>query len=202
MKIEAVIFDLGRVLVKVDFTRGLFPYLEGQGAKDDLTILNEVYKNPLFIKYSTGKIDTEELYSEIKNSYGLQLSYGKFKEVWCEVFDLMPGVENLVTQIEKFYKIGLLSDTDPMHWNYVLKHYPFLKKFNKPTLSYETGYLKPDVCCYQKAAENVETLPEQCLFIDDRQINVDGARQAGMQGLQFKSIQQLGEDLRTLGIMT
>jgi len=202
MNIKAVIFDLGRVLIQVDFRRGLFPYLEGQQAKDDKTIVREVYKNPLFINYCTGKIDSRFLHSEIKRLYGLKLSYQKFMKVWCDVFAPMPGIEELVNKVSARCKIGLLSDTDPMHWAYVLKNYPFLQNFSKPTLSFEIGYLKPDPICYQKAAENVAKNIKSCLFIDDRSINVEGAKKSGMESIQFQTTEQLDNDLKAAGLIS
>lgn len=201
MKFHAVIFDLGRVLVDVDFTRGLFPYLDGRKGQDDQTILREVFKNPIFRKYSTGKIDTQTLYQKIITTFNLNMPFDRFSELWCDVFTPMEGMEDIVERVSKRFKLGLLSDTDPLHWEFVLKEYPFLKRFSDPTLSFEIGVLKPAPLCYKKASEHVQIPIEECLFIDDRDINIIGAREAGMEAIQFINKEQLERELKERGIL-
>ena len=79
---------------------------------------------------------------------------------------------------------------------------PWIKDANNPVLSYRIGYLKPEPKIYLAAAESVETTPQQCLFIDDREINVDGAQSLGMQSIQFTGIEKLRQDLAALGILS
>jgi HAD superfamily hydrolase (TIGR01509 family) len=56
--------------------------------------------------------------------------------------------------------------------------------------------MKPDAKIYLAAANNVKTPPEQCLFIDDLKVNVDGARAVGMQAIRFESVFRLEQQLR------
>jgi len=201
MKVEAVIFDLGRVLIDVDFTRGLFPYLDGQSGKDDQTILKEVFKNPLFRNYSMGKISTDTLYQEFKSIFRLDLGFERFSQLWCDVFTPMKGMDEIVERVARRFKTGILSDTDPLHWEFVLKEYPILQHIPYRTLSFEIGALKPDPICYKMAARNVGTPMESCLFIDDRDINIAGAVEAGMQAIRFIDINQIQSDLNARGIL-
>lgn len=200
-KIEAVIFDLGRVLIQVDLTKGLFPFINNNPGKDDQIVLTEVFKNPLFVAFCTGQIDSFTLYNEMHRMFSLDMSFERFSHVWCDVFSPMEEMEEIVDTISKEYKIGLLSDTDPLHWEFVLKKYPFLKRFSNPTLSFEIGVLKPAKTCYQRAAEDANTAVESCLFIDDRIENVEGAKNAGMHAIQFISPQKLQSDLISLNVL-
>jgi len=59
-KIEAVIFDLGRVLIEVDLTRGLFKYARNKFEEDDNTIMEHLFADPLFISFAAGKIEPNE----------------------------------------------------------------------------------------------------------------------------------------------
>lgn len=201
MALETIIFDLGRVLVRVDFTQGLFPYLDHSPGKDDQAILKEVFEHPLFRKYSTGAIDTPAMYREMKKLFAMELSFERFSALWCDVFGKMEGMEELVDQLAARYRLGILSDTDPLHWAYVTEAFPFLNRIPNPTLSYVTGILKPDPECYRIAAENAGSAPGMCLFIDDRPVNVEGARKAGMQAIQFISPIQLRKELQARGIV-
>ncbi len=114
----------------------------------------------------------------------------------------MAGMPELVAELAERYSLGILSDTDPLHWQYCLEQFPLLHLFAKPTLSFQTGLLKPDPQCYSLAAHNTAGTPvESCLFIDDREENVIGARKAGMKALQFTDLASLRRDLNNLHIL-
>jgi FMN phosphatase YigB (HAD superfamily) len=61
--------------------------------------------------------------------------------------------------------------------------------------------MKPNAEIYLAAAKNVNTPPEHCLFIDDLQINVEGARAAGMQATRFENIDALARELKKMGLL-
>ena len=198
--IKAVIFDLGRVLIQVDFTRGLLKYYQRNDNSSDEDILDEVFKDKMFIDFNTGKIDPQQVYQNIEDKYALALSYEQFTYEWCNIFAPMQGMPAIVDRVSKKYKIGLLSDIDPLHWQYCQQNFPVLKNFKKPALSFEIGALKPDPICYQSASENINTELQNCLFIDDREINIQGAREAGMQAIRFTSVADLELLLPNLGV--
>ena len=201
LNIRAVIFDLGRVLIKVDFTRGLFRYRNPSGDKSDQEVLEELFADPVFVDFNTGRITPQETFRLIKTKYNLPIDYPVFVAEWSNIFAPMEGMEKLLTDVAGKFPVGLLSDIDPLHWAYCQKHYPFLQVFKKPALSFEIGALKPAEICYKTAARNVSTAPENCLFIDDRQINVDGAIHAGMQSIRFTDAGSLYRDLEIRGIL-
>jgi HAD superfamily hydrolase (TIGR01509 family) len=191
MKIEAIIFDLGRVLVDVNFN-GLFKKYTNPGTNPDFSFtLEEVMQLDWFIEHSSGKYSDKEFYLKVKDFFKMDITFDMFKKEWSSIFQPMPEMENFVKQTAKSYPLGLLSDTDSIHWNYLLNKYPFLEIFKKPILSFEIGVMKPAEICYQKAAQSVNIPIQNCLFIDDREINVSGALKAGMQAVQFTSHEKL-----------
>jgi putative hydrolase of the HAD superfamily len=199
-RVKAVIFDLGRVLIQVDFTAGLFKYYQRSDDSSDEQILEELFKDPVFIAFNTGKITGQQVYEKIVEKYNLELSYDQFRFEWSNIFAPMPGMESLAYRVCSKLPCGLLSDIDPLHWAFCLKNFPVVRNFRNPSLSFDIGALKPDPRCYQHAAHNVQTDISNCLFIDDRQVNVEGARAAGMQAVQFFDSEQLEKDLHFLGI--
>jgi len=199
--INAVIFDLGRVLIRVDFTRGLFRYRNPSGNKSDQEVLEELFADPIFIDFNTGRISPEQTYRAIVTKYRLSIDYQTFVQEWSNIFSPMDGMEDLLYKVARNYPVGLLSDIDPLHWEYCRTTYPFLKIFRKPALSFEIGALKPAEICYQTAALNLNIPIENCLFIDDREINVAGAIAAGMQTIQFNGVEDLQRALVRMGII-
>lgn len=200
--VRAIIFDLGRVLVDVRFNRESLGFFGvSPDDKDMEKILTAAFNNPLFRDYNMGKISTEDFYRAFTREHHLQMDFETFKQKWCSVFAPVEGMEALFRQVKARYPVGLLSDTDPLHWEYCLEHFPFLHLIEKPTLSFEIGALKPTPVCYLKAAENVGYSPEECLFIDDRPVNVEGAERVGMKGLVFQNAVLLKESFKEFGIL-
>ena len=194
-KTRAVIFDLGRVLIEVDFTRGLFRYRNPSGQKSDQEVLEELFSDPVFVDFNTGKITPEETYQLVREKYGLPIDYEVFVREWSNIFAPMDGMEALLTEVARKFPVGLLSDIDPLHWAYCRKNFTFLSIFTRPALSFEIGALKPAEICYLTAARNIGMAPEACLFIDDREVNVSGAIKAGMEAIRFTGTDALRRQL-------
>ncbi len=200
-KIDAVIFDLGRVLVAIDnsvMVEKLFEHI----ATDDPQLVKKTMQSRHMIDLCSGNIDLVEFHRQMSKTYQSDLSYETFEQLWCSIFSTMDGAEELVTELSGCIKLGLLSDTDAVHWNYIRNHWPWLEVIERPTLSFEVGLIKPAPEIYLKAAANVNTPPQQCLFIDDLAANVEGARAVGMNAVQFIDITQLREYLTTCGLLS
>ncbi len=200
--ISLIIFDLGNVLVQVDFSRGLYPYLTGSGLSEvQNNEMDRLFGNELFRDFNRGKVTPLEFYQSLVNRFHLDLKYGPFVQKWCDVFSPMPKMDSLLDKLKKNYFLTLLSDTDPLHWNYCLTHFSYLQKLQKPTLSFETGFLKPALPSYQAVLEKTGYRAQQCLFIDDRPKNVEAARRVGMKAIHFQHAGQLESDLIRLQIL-
>lgn len=201
-EIKAIIFDLGRVLVDVRFDRQTAKFfgVNTDKPEDAASILDKAFQNELFRKLNKGEISSFQFYQAFIKDFNLKIDYDTFVKFWCDVFAPIPGMEDLFWQVKRKYPVGLLSDTDELHWNYCREQFPFLKSIEKPTLSFEIGALKPEAKCYLKAAENVGFEVDECLFIDDREVNVQGAQKVGMQAILFNGPEKLKEDFKKFGI--
>jgi putative hydrolase of the HAD superfamily len=199
--IQAVIFDLGRVLVNMDsapLKKKLYVNLKANGIqKPERQFLH----NPIMIAFNRGQITPGEFYRRVCSKYRLDMDFEAFKNLWRDIFWAMDGMEELFGRVSENMPVGLLSDTDPIHWNYIRTKWPWIDQIKKPTLSYEVGVMKPNAAIYLAAAENVQTPPQHCLFIDDLQANVEGARAAGMQAIRFESVYTLARDLKKIQLL-
>ena len=198
--IEAVIFDLGRVLVGIDndvMVEKLFEHI----GTDDPQLVARTMQSSHMIDLCSGRIDLQGFHRRMSETYQSDLSFDTFKELWCSIFYTMDGAEELTKELNGTVKLGLLSDTDAIHWNYLRNRWPWLETIPNPTLSYEVGLMKPAPEIYRKAAANTGTPPEQCLFIDDLEANVRGALAVGMQAIRFESHARLRTQLEEFGIL-
>lgn len=199
--IEAIIFDLGRVLVDVvisdEFRSALdWPSAEGRDDGERRRVFERLYTD-----FSTGRLAAEQFHRRLCRQGGLHLAYREFVRLWCSLVHPLAGAEQLFYEVAQCLPVGLLSDTDPLHWQHVLEHYPFVGRIVNPTLSFRIGVLKPDPRAYRAAADNVGCPPPACLFIDDKPENVDGARQVGMNGVVFRGVDDLRRQLHRLGLL-
>ena len=182
-KIDAVIFDLGRVLIDIDLDRGIFGLFNHSG-ENGSAIIAKIMADPAVKLHNAGKITSEEFYRHIIEYLELDLTFEQFQNRWCDIFSPVPEMGELLEKLSHDYKIGLLSDTDPMHWNFALNNFEYLRLVPNPTLSYKTGTTKPDKDIYLTACRLTGSKPENTLFIDDLYTNVKGAINAGLHAFQ------------------
>lgn len=198
--VEAVIFDLGRVLVEVDLRRGLWPDLM-RTAGGDPSNIGSLRNNDLLIAFHAGRLTAREFHCEFCRRAGLDLSFQEFARRWCEVFDPMEGMDELVGELADRVRLGLLSDTDPLHFPFCRRTFRFVGRIPSPVVSYKVGATKPAPAMYAAAVRAVALPPSGCLFVDDLQHNVDGAREFGMQAVRFTGAVDLRRTLVEAGVL-
>ncbi|HOK66148.1 MAG TPA: HAD family phosphatase [Anaerohalosphaeraceae bacterium] len=194
--IGAVIFDLGGVLIGIDLDQ----LQKEPETKDWAPLIPEMRRQPETVLLNRGKMPPDEFYQVMRNRFSLSGSFEEFRRAWCGIFTPRPPMEDLVRRLAGRVPLGLLSDTEPMHWDYLRRQYGFLELFQKPVLSFEAGAVKPAAKMYQLAAESVGVPAERCFYIDDLPENVEGARRAGMNAAVFESAEQVGAFLKESGI--
>ncbi len=197
----AVIFDLGRVLLNIHVDGPKFVALMESMDINPQEAFSTYWQEPEVEWHMIGTINSFQFYQAAVDRLNLKIDYDDFVEAWCDMYTPMPGMMEIFARVEKKQVVGLLSATDPLHWAKAKELLPWLRRIEKPTLSFETGFVKPSREIYLRAAQNCGRSPENCLFIDDSELNVDGARDVGMAGLAFTSPERLARDLAKLGII-
>jgi putative hydrolase of the HAD superfamily len=127
--------------------------------------------------------------------FQLALSFEAFVPIWNEIFIENPEVSEMILLQRGTWRLGLLSNTNALHFNYVLSKFPIVQVFDRWILSHEVGFKKPAIEIFQKAVAWAGVEPENILFIDDLKKNVDAALSLGIQGIHFVSARQLREEL-------
>ncbi len=199
--VQTVIFDLGRVLVALDFSGEKFARLMGRAGLSGEEAFERFWNLDEVRLHMTGGIDSREFHRRVCARFGVEISYEEFAGGWCDIFRPMPGMRELFGEVAARCGVGLLSDTDPLHWRAICGLFPWIGEIGAATLSFEAGYLKPDPAVFGAAAAKCGSAGEACLFIDDRAENVEGARRFGMQAVRFESSEKLRRDLVALRIL-
>lgn len=197
---RAIIFDMGRVLIDIDFAQlaRRFPNV--------FFDVGEIIRfsnadDPAFTAFNRGEMTPEDFHRHVCGRFGREIGFADFRAVWTGIFTPMVGMEGLVGELRRGgrWRLGLLSDTDPLHWEYICGAFPWIPaSFPRPTLSFREGLCKPAPEIFRRAAAAVACAPGECLFIDDREDNVAGARAVGMAATQFTGVAALREFLQSL----
>ena len=95
-----------------------------------------------------------------------------------------------------------LSNWPAEKFRQVRSDYPFFNWFDKIIISGEVGLAKPDPRIFELLVERTSSLPQECLFIDDSQDNIDTASSIGFQTILFKDPSQLQLELSQRGLLT
>lgn len=189
-KTEAIVFDLGGVILNIDYhlTRKAFEKL---GVRNFDEMYSQSGADMLFRELETGKISEENFYNEMNKCTGLQLSPAEINQAWnAMLLDFREDSLQFLDLLKKKYKLFLLSNTNHIHIKEFNKIYtrkkrekPFINFFDKAYFSCEIGLRKPDAACYEWVLKEERLVPEKTIFVDDSIQNVEAAKLAGMQAV-------------------
>jgi putative hydrolase of the HAD superfamily len=197
---RAVIFDLGQVLVPFDFLRG-YNLLQPLCGYPIPEIRRRIGATGLVPRLESGQIAPRDFVARIGDALGIQLEYDRFCAIWGAIF--IPGTlvpDSWIAGIKKKYPLVLLSNTNAIHFEMLEKDYPILRHFDSRILSHEVGVMKPSPVIYRKAVEAAGCRAEECFFTDDVPEYVEGARNCGLDAVQFLSANQLRAELAARNI--
>lgn len=157
--------------------------------------------NALVTEYETGRMSSQEHYQEVCRRLRMKVSMEKFWELWGSMFLPEPLLSEAFLQaLKKRYRLMLLSNTNEIHFDFVIQRYPILRIIEERLLSYRAGCMKPEARIFDLAIQKAGVAPESIFFTDDRPENVEAAQRAGIQALQFHSENQIKRDMLSLGM--
>jgi FMN phosphatase YigB (HAD superfamily) len=193
--IKTVIFDLGKVLIPFDFSRG-YRGMERFCDYPAAEITKRIAATDLVHRFETGLVEPRDFVAQLSRSLDLRITYEQFCEIWSSIFlpdTLVP--ESMLAGIGARYRLLVLSNTNAIHFDMVRQNYPMLRHFHDLVLSYEVKAMKPSPAIYREAIDRAQCRPEECFYTDDILAYVEGARREGIDAVQFQSCAQLERDL-------
>jgi FMN phosphatase YigB (HAD superfamily) len=198
--IKTIIFDLGKVLIPFDFSRG-YRAMEKFCDCPAADIPKLIAATDLVPRFETGLVEPRDFVEQLSRMLDLRSTYEQFCEIWSCIFlpeTLVP--ESLLAGIGERYRLLVLSNTNAIHFDMVRQNYPILRHFDDLVLSYEVKAMKPSPAIYREAIARAQCRPEECFYTDDIAAYVEGARREGIDAVQFESCAQLERDLAARGV--
>lgn len=152
-----------------------------------------------WIEFEKGTL-TEKQYLDSFFADARPVDAAAFRDMLYATYEWLPGMENLLARLAAAgFAIHTLSNYSI--WYELIEQKLQLSRFLEWTfVSHRTGLRKPDGACYRHAWETLNVNAQQCLFVDDRELNVAAAKLTGMQAIEAKSAEQLERDLAELGV--
>lgn len=198
MKVDVVLFDLGGVLVDLG-GMGDLGVFAGESSEDELW--RRWLVCPWVRRFERGLCDADSFARGMVDSWSMRVE----PEVFLEAFaswprGLLPGARELVRGVSTHSRVGCLSNTNALHADRQWVEFGIADLFADRFLSHEMGLVKPDRAAFDYVVEALGCPAERILFLDDNQINVEGARAAGLRSERTRGIEEARGILAGVGL--
>ena len=201
-----LIFDFGRVLVDYDFDR-FFAVLRA-----DYRVSEAAFAEFMQV------VLAEETYSSLDRElipFARQVDMLKQQHPACaELFDAfdkrfqevvtgeVPGMHQLLGELHSSgYRLYGLSNWSSKVYETMRNYSEIFSLLHGRVLSCEEHLLKPEPEIYRLALDRWGLNAEECVFVDDKQANIDGCQAVGIKGIRFAGCTALRRQLRLLNIL-
>ena len=197
MSLRAVVFDYGMVLTGPPDPDAHAMLLRITGLPldrfEDLYWANRH-------AYDEGKLTGIAFWQLLLQNAGIQPAQDKVNELnawdarmWTTQNPAMVAWQQQLKQ--RGLLTAILSNMGDAVLASVERQFAWIQNFDVLVWSYQLHIAKPEPAIYRHVLSELGTRPDETLFLDDKQINIDAARALGMKALQFSTIDRLREDL-------
>lgn len=184
MSIKAVFFDLGGVIVRTEFQAPRQQLAEKLGMEyDDLSKL--VFDSDSGVRASIGEISSAEHWASVIQR--LKRPASELAVIREEFFagDIVDRtLLEYIRSLRGKYKTGLISNAWSDLREFIVRE-KFDDAFDHMIISAEVGAAKPEPKIFQIALEHFGVSPNEAVFVDDFEVNIEGCEKAGMKGIHF-----------------
>jgi putative hydrolase of the HAD superfamily len=198
---RAVIFDFGEVLCEPPDPAILARMAQAFGVTPERFIEMYHASRP---PYDRGNLTVEEYWRAFTSRAGVKADSTMIEQLrrwdlqmWSRIRGEM--VEWAGALQDAGYRTSILSNMQHDMIEHVRRSFPWVQRFHCQIFSAEVGSVKPEPLIYEKCIDCLAVAPGEALFIDDREVNLDAAREQGIPGVKVESIAQLRNDLAALG---
>lgn len=202
-QVDALIFDLGGVLVDVDFGRAIAAWARASGQPLEALRRRPLLQlSPAFQAHERGEIPDAAYFAALREAFGLALDDEAMASGWNAIIGgPVPGMATLVRDLAARLPLYVFSNTNAAHVEYFKpRHQELLAPFRDVICSCEIGHRKPEREAFEKVAARIGAAPGRIGFFDDNPENVASARALGMQAFHVGSPEDVHAGLGRLGL--
>jgi glucose-1-phosphatase len=197
--IEALIFDIGNVLVTFDWrpAENLFRQYSTNFSGDTEKAFRELVR-----RLDLGELTGEEFASLGMRTIGFTRGASEFVAIWNNIFKDNPPMTRAVLSLRKRFPLFLISNTSDLHHAYLTEKYSVFQHFLDGIYSYRAKCAKPDRRIFEMAVTKFGVNPEKTVFVDDLPAKVESAAGVGLKSIQydFTNHNEFEQRLAMLGV--
>jgi HAD superfamily hydrolase (TIGR01509 family) len=204
-RIEALLFDLGRVVIDLDTARVHARWAELAGVPvSHIEQLSRIglAGSDAFHCHERGEISDAEFFEHVRYALQIDLTDEQIKDGWNAIFvGEVPGIRSILIRARQTLPLYAFSNTNAAHqarWS--VQFADMLAHFRKIYVSNEIGARKPDVAAFHAVAAAMAVAPQRILFFDDMAENVLGARASGMTAVHVTAAVDIEQALNGLAL--
>ena len=201
--IEAIIFDLGGVLIQV-YQEERFRDLEAQWSLSPGQLAEILWRSDDHRLAEVGAITDNEYWRRIAPRLGLHTpeALNAFQRDLFGPVVVTQSMVDLVRRLHGPYRTGLLSNaSDAVTPAFIAERYGLGGLFDVTIVSALVGLAKPDAAIFRLALEQLGSAPEATVFVDDYPPNVGAAAALGIQAIHFSGYEALIAELEQWGVL-
>jgi len=186
MKISAVCFDLGKVLLDFD-KEAMLARVAKKSALSRDEITRRLENDDQALAYEVGAVTSTHFFSHMKKLLEFKGTNKELRALYSEIFTPLPDHIALAALLAPHYPLALISNTNEAHILHAEATYSFFSLFPTRIYSHEVGAMKPQREIYDAARIALGGMdPLEVLFIDDLETNILGAVQLGWQTIHLR----------------
>lgn len=178
MSQPAILSDIGNVLVAFDFTIAARRCAEFSPFPPEKLLTR---LDPIKVPYENGDMDDATFVTEATKLLDFQGDAALFEQIWCEIFSENPVMERTLSGMAGRMPMYLLSNTNGLHKDYLLRSFDIFRHFQGGVYSYSAKCSKPDAIIFEKTAAELDLDPGQTFYIDDLEANIATAKRLGFK---------------------
>lgn len=198
---EAIVFDLGKVLVDFDYSitvRRIQTLCLTKGHE----LRNLIDQSPLLHRYEKGLLSTEGLFHEVQAAAGYSGTFDEFCAAFADIFTAIPAMVALHARLRQAgLPTFVFSNTNELAVQHIRERFPFFSQFDGYVLSYEHQAMKPEAKLYAVVERLSGRAGAKLLYIDDRPENVAAGKERGWRVVLHESPDRTVEALKENGVL-
>lgn len=176
---DAVVFDLGKVLVDFDYGIAARRVAE-RGRLGAEAVRALIDHSPLLFRFETGLIDRRQFFAEVCAATGFTGSLEEFGRIFADIFTEIPPMVALQRRLrERGVPTFIFSNTNDIAIGHIRQNFPFFAGFDAYVLSYEHQAMKPQAALYEVVERVTGRQGPRLVYLDDRLENVEAGRSRG-----------------------
>jgi len=190
-----IVLDAGKVLVDYDPMVVVEELSKRCGREVGLPQAGDLYK--LFFPVYVGTHSWGDILQAINSALGFSLESQEWLELWCRIFTgEVAGMREALAELKSEFRLVALSNTEEVHWTFVLRKFPIFKLLDGWVVSYAEGVAKPDPAIYRAFMNRYCDGRSPVFYTDDNPRYVEAAQHLGWEAEVFTDAAHFKEQIR------